>query len=168
MFTKCAEMCIFGPNCKTRCSMVSQQTRTCDHKIDRRASTKWSRACDKRLARLISYIHCTSEYKQYRHLGNAAPQGRLGLFQDSDKIRNPLQVEHLCVFGSHTFDSKKLDMQEADICVTQLNRSWNYLSMQESEWTELSRSIFGILKLKYHIQIQINKISSPEQRNPSF
>ena len=31
-----------------------------------RAITKWTRACDKRLARLISYIHfTTSEYKQY-------------------------------------------------------------------------------------------------------
>ena len=30
-----------------------------------RAITKWTRACDKRLARLISYIHHTSEFKQY-------------------------------------------------------------------------------------------------------
>ena len=28
-----------------------------------RAVTKWTRACDKRLARLISYIHHTSEFK---------------------------------------------------------------------------------------------------------
>ena len=33
-----------------------------------RAVTKWTRACDKRPARLISYIHfTTSEYKQYFH-----------------------------------------------------------------------------------------------------
>ena len=49
-----------------------------------RAITKWTRACDKRLARLISYIHCTSEYKQYCHMGNTAQQCRLGLFQDSN------------------------------------------------------------------------------------
>ena len=30
-----------------------------------RAVTKWTKACDKRLARLISYIHHTSEYRQY-------------------------------------------------------------------------------------------------------
>ena len=29
-----------------------------------RSITKWTRACDKRLNRLISYIHHTSEYKQ--------------------------------------------------------------------------------------------------------
>ena len=49
-----------------------------------RAITKWSRACDKRPARLISYIQFTSEYKQSCHVGNTAQRCRLGLFQDSD------------------------------------------------------------------------------------
>ena len=30
-----------------------------------RAITKWTKACDKRLNRLISYIHHTCEHKQY-------------------------------------------------------------------------------------------------------
>ena len=37
-----------------------------------RAITKWTRACDKRLARLISYIYLTSEYMQYCYVGNNA------------------------------------------------------------------------------------------------
>ena len=49
-----------------------------------RSITKWTKACDKRLNRLISYIHHTSKYKQYCHVGNTAKQCRLGLFQDSD------------------------------------------------------------------------------------
>ena len=49
-----------------------------------RAVTKWIRACDKRLARLISYIHHTSDFQQYCHVGNTAQQCRVGLFQDSD------------------------------------------------------------------------------------
>ena len=49
-----------------------------------RSITKWTKACDKRLNRLISYIHHTCEYKQYCHVGNTAKQCRLGLFQDSD------------------------------------------------------------------------------------
>ena len=49
-----------------------------------RCITKWTKACDKRLNRLISYIHHTSEYKQYCHVGNTAKQCRLGLIQDSD------------------------------------------------------------------------------------
>ena len=42
------------------------------------------RPCDKRVARLISYIHHTCEYRQYCYVGSTAQQCRLGLFQDSD------------------------------------------------------------------------------------
>ena len=49
-----------------------------------RSITKWTKACDKRLNRFISYKHHTSKYKQYCHVGNTAKQCRLGLFQDSD------------------------------------------------------------------------------------
>ena len=73
-----------------------------------RSITKWTKACDKRLNRLISYIHHTSEYKQYCHVGNTAKQCRLGLFQDSDFAGNLEDSKStsggtLCVFGSHTF-----------------------------------------------------------------
>ena len=72
-----------------------------------RAVTKWTRACDKRLARLISYSHHTSEFKQYCHVGNRQ-QYRLGLFQDSDFARDLEDSKStsggiLCIFGSHTF-----------------------------------------------------------------
>ena len=43
-----------------------------------RAITKWTKACE-RLARLISYIHHTSEYGHHCYMGSI-----LGLFQDSD------------------------------------------------------------------------------------
>ena len=68
-----------------------------------RSITKWTKACDKRLSRLISYIHHTSECKQHCHVGNTAKQYGLGLFQDSDfageilRIQNRPQVEH-CAF----------------------------------------------------------------------
>ena len=73
-----------------------------------RPITKWTKACDKRLNRLISYIHHTSEYKQYCHVGNTAKQCRLGLFQDSDfagdlEDSKSTSGGTLCVFGSHTF-----------------------------------------------------------------
>ena len=73
-----------------------------------RSITKWTKACDKRLNRLISYIHHTSEYKQYCHVGNTARQCRLGLFQDSDfagdlEDSKSTSGGTLCVFGSHTF-----------------------------------------------------------------
>ena len=67
-----------------------------------RSITKWTKACDKRLYRLISYIHHTCEYKQYCCVGNTAKQCRLGLFQDSDfardlEVPNLLLEEH-CAF----------------------------------------------------------------------
>ena len=51
----------------------------------------WSvntKACDKRLSRLTSYIHHTCEYKQYCYVGNTAKQCRLELCQDSDFARD--------------------------------------------------------------------------------
>ena len=73
-----------------------------------RSITKWTKACDKRLSRLISHIHHTCEYKQYCHVGNTAKQYRLGLFQDSDFAGDLEDSKSksggtLCVFGSHTF-----------------------------------------------------------------
>ena len=73
-----------------------------------RSFTKWAKACDKRLSRLISSVHHTCEYKQYCHVGNTAKQCRLGLFQDSDfagdlEDSKSTSGGTLCVFGSHTF-----------------------------------------------------------------
>ena len=42
-----------------------------------RSITEWTKACDKRLSRLISYIH----YKQYCHVGHTAKQCRLDCFK---------------------------------------------------------------------------------------
>ena len=71
-----------------------------------RAVTKW--ACDRRLARLISYIHYTSDHRQYCHVGSTAQQCRLGSFQDLDfagdvEDSKPTSVRILCTFGSRTF-----------------------------------------------------------------
>ena len=73
-----------------------------------RSITKWTKACDKRLNRLISYIHHTCEHKQYCYVGHSAKQCRLGLFEDSDfagdlEDSKSTSGRILCVFGSHTF-----------------------------------------------------------------
>ena len=73
-----------------------------------RSITKWTRACDKRLSRLISYIHHTCDYKQYCHVGNTAEQCRFGLFQDSDFAGDLVGSKStsggtLCILRSHTF-----------------------------------------------------------------
>ena len=63
--------------------------------------------CDKRLARLISYFHHTSDHIQYWHVRNPAQHCRLGLFQDS-AFAGDLQdskstwVRIMSIFGSRT------------------------------------------------------------------
>ena len=73
-----------------------------------RSITKWTKACGKRLSRLISYIHHPCEYKQSCYVGNTAKQCRVGLFQDSDFAGDLEDSKSpsggtLCIFGSHTF-----------------------------------------------------------------
>ena len=70
-----------------------------------RAVTERTRACDKRLAPLISYIHFTSAYKQYCHVGNIVmweiqlnsvvwDYFKTPILQEILRIQNLLQVEH--------------------------------------------------------------------------
>ena len=73
-----------------------------------RVVTKWTRVCDKRLARVISYIHHTCKYKQFFYVGNTAQQCRLGWFQDyyfAGDLEDSKSTSSgtLCIFGSHTF-----------------------------------------------------------------
>ena len=76
-----------------------------------RSIMMWTKACEKRLNRLISYIHPTCECGQYCHVGNTVEQCRLGLFQDSNFAGDLEDSKStcgrtLCVFGSHTFVPK--------------------------------------------------------------
>ena len=73
-----------------------------------RSVTKWTQACDRRLARLISYFHHTNDFRQCCHVGNTAQHCRLGLFQDSDFAGDLEDSKStsggvLCIFGSRTF-----------------------------------------------------------------
>ena len=96
-----------------------------------RSITKWTKVCNKRLNRLISYIHHTCEYRQYCHVGNIAKQCRLGLFQDSvfaGDLEDSKSTSGgtMCVFGSHTF------VPTNSMCKKQTAVSH---SSTESDWT---------------------------------
>ena len=76
-------MLVFGKNWTTRLDVVGQQACEICH--------FWTQACDRRQARLVSYIHYTNDYRQYGLVGNTAQHCRLALFPASDvavKIRN--------------------------------------------------------------------------------
>ena len=73
-----------------------------------RPITKWTKACDKRLCRLISYIHHTCECGQCCRVGSTAKKCRLGLFQDFDFTGDLddskfTSVGAWCISGSYTF-----------------------------------------------------------------
>ena len=87
-----------------------------------RAITKWTRACGKRLARLISDIHFTSDYNQYSRAGNIAQQCRPGLFQDSDfagdlEVSKSTSSGTLCIFVRHTLFPRSW-MCKKETCVS--------------------------------------------------
>ena len=104
-----------------------------------RSITKWTKACDKRVNRLISKIHHTCEYKQYCHVGNTAKQCRLGLFQDSDfagdlEDSKSTSGGTFCVFGSHTFVPISWMCKKQTYRFSQFNRIRNHLF---GRWIEI-------------------------------
>ena len=64
---------------------------------------KWTKACGKRLSRLISYIHLTSEYKQYCYAGVTLQNNadwdcfKTPILKEMLRIQNLRLVEH-CAF----------------------------------------------------------------------
>ena len=91
MLSNTSEMQKLGTYWTTGYSMVSEQLA--------RSITKWTKACDKRLCRLISYIHHTCEYKQYCHVGNSANNAGWDCFKTLTsreilRTQNPLLEEH--------------------------------------------------------------------------
>ena len=114
-----------------------------------RSITKWTKACDKRLNRLISYIHHTCDYKQYCHVGNTAKQCRLGLFQDSIlqqilRIQNLRQVEH-CAFSEviRLFQSVGCVRNKLQFHTVQQNQK-SFPWIQVQGWTVYPRLTCGI------------------------
>ena len=84
-------------------------------------------------SRLISYIHHTSEYKQYCCVGNTAQQCRLGSFQDTVFCRRPSRLKinirrGLVYFRKSHVCADQLDVQETDSKFTRFYRSWNHFS----------------------------------------
>ena len=114
---KVSTPCIDDHHCKKEeMKSVGELSKVCNGRLDilwsvskfARSITKWTKGCDKRLSRLISYIHHLCEYKQFCYVGNTAQQCRLGLFQDSDFAGDLEDSKFtsggtLCVLGSHTF-----------------------------------------------------------------
>ena len=115
--------------------------------------TKWTQACDRRLARLTSYIHFTSDYRQYCHVGNAAQHCRLGLFQDSDFAGDLEDSKStlggvLCILEVEQFYRSVGCARSKRQCRTALLCQRSYRWMLVCIWTVHLSLIYGIWSLK--------------------
>ena len=79
-----------------------------------RAVTKWTRASDKRSARLISYIHYMRNFKQYRSVSSNTPMLLVIL-----RIRNRHGSALWCIFGSRKLVPIIWTCEKADCRLTQ-------------------------------------------------
>ena len=69
--------------------------------------TKWTRACDRRMERLISYIHHTKDHIHFNYVGNKIEDCFLALFPDASfagdlKDSKSTRGVLLCVAGIKT------------------------------------------------------------------
>ena len=100
-----------------------------------RSITKWTKACDKRLSPLISYIQYTCDYKEFivmcEILQNNADWDccKTPILQEILRIQNLRQVEH-CAF------SEAIRLQDTNFSFAQFNRIRNhFLGCRIRVWT---------------------------------
>ena len=96
-----------------------------------RSITKWTKACDKRLSRLISYIHHTCEYKQYCHVGKHCQTMQIGTVSRLRFCRRTWGFKiyirwNIVRFGKSYICVNKLDVQETNFSFTHFNRIRNH------------------------------------------
>ena len=122
-------------------SRVGRPDTLCSENKLARADTKWTRACDRRLARLTAYIHHTNDHRRYCHVGKTAQHCRLDLFQDSDFAGDIDVIKwakaHVFVHSDSVLHVARMyDHSEA-------NSKWNS-QVKDCEQTNAYRELFGI------------------------
>ena len=103
-----------------------------------RAATKWTKACDIRLAHLISWIDQTCHYVPISWMWKHSTTLHIRIVSRLWFRRRPWRLDSqawggfLCIFGCQTFVRSKLDVQETHICFTRFYRSWGDFSRHQS------------------------------------
>ena len=103
-----------------------------------RAITKWTRACDRRLAQLISFIHHTNDYRQYCHM-QIRIVSRLWLILQETQEDSKSTIRRNSVYFRKSHVRNRLQFH------TVLQKLRYFLSMQVYAWMEYQLLIFGIL-----------------------
>ena len=141
-----------------------------------RAITKWTRACDKRLARLISYIHHTCEFKIILSCGKHGTTMQIGtvsglLFcRKSRRLKKSSSRGVLCIFGSHTFvPISWMYKKQTSVSHRSTEAEIIFLSMQVYAWMEFQLLIFWdlVVEVFHSSPNQLNKIKDHVRGNSS-
>ena len=95
-----------------------------------RSITKWTKDCDKRLARLISYIHHTKKFTillcgKHRTTMQGGTVSGLWFCWRSGRLKIDFRWKFVHI-------SHKLDVQETNFCFVLINGIWDYLSWSMS------------------------------------
>ena len=118
-----------------------------------RAVTKWTQACDRRLARLISHIHHTHDIPAILSCrSNTAQHCRVGLFRRLRLCWRPwgLEInlgESLMYLWKPNICPHQLDVQETNVSIPQFYRVWNHFfgCWIAHGWTTCSRSLGSVV-----------------------
>ena len=102
--------------------------------------TKWTQACDRRLARLISFNHHINNFRKYCHVGRIAQHCRFGLFEDSD-FAGDLEDSKLNLWGESSVSSEAEQVSPSVGCArnkheypTVLHNLESFRWMLDREW----------------------------------
>ena len=140
-----------------------------------RSITKWTKTCDKRLCRLISYIHHTCEYKQYCcHVGNTAKTkqtgtvSRLRFLQEILRIQHLHQVEH-CAFWEviHLFQTVGCVRNKLQFRTVQQSQK-SFLSVQDWGWMVSPHLLCEIWSSQFFTETRIRVIKHEETRARTY
>ena len=143
LLTNCSKMSIFGSYWCRPVFLRYVNKFAC-------ALMKWSKACDKRLARLISYIHHTCKFWAILFCGTHSTTMQIRIVSRLWFCRRPWRFQVNISWNSVHFrkpniNANKLDVQETDFSFhTVLQKLKSFLSMQVYAWMGFLLSICGI------------------------
>ena len=128
-----------------------------------RSITKWTKACDKKLSRMISYIHHACDYKHivmWETLQNNADWDcfKTPILKEILRIQNLLRVEH-CAFleAIRLFQSVGCVRNKLQFRTVQQNQK-SFLWTQDCGWTVSPHLIYGIWSWQFwETRIRVNK-----------
>ena len=165
LLTNCSEMSVFSSYWETWHFVVCEQACACYN--------KWTKSCDKRLARLISYIHHTSEYRHFCYVWIHSTTMQTWIISRLWFCRRPWRLKinikkNSVHFRKSHVCANKFDMQETDFSFTQFYRNWNHFPRCRFTHGRYSRSLWDLVVEVFHsVPNRTDGLKGEPRWNPS-